>query len=253
MELPRPSCRSSQKRGRHPRIGRAPRGRGAVHPIEGIGRRSVYNRRVSLPLPASPSVATAATLARALARYRPRALWGEQRMVQAAVAIVARDDANEPGGTELLFIERVKRAGDPWSGNMAFPGGRAHPEDRDVTATAVRETREEVGLDLETAAERVGRLSTVLAMAHDGRRPMAVHPIVFRLDLAQELALAPREVAHALWIPLAAFRGHAHRARHRHRILGVPWGFPAWRWEGKLIWGLTHRMVTELLKISDTT
>ena len=171
-------------------------------------------------------------------------------MVQAAVAIVARDGADEPGGIELLFIERVKRAGDPWSGNMAFPGGRAHPEDADAAATAVRETREEVGLDLDAAGERVGRLSTVLAMTHDGRRPMAVHPIVFRLDHPQELALAPREVAHALWIPLAALRGHTHRARHRHRILGVPWGFPAWRWEGRTIWGLTHRMVAELLKIT---
>jgi len=171
-------------------------------------------------------------------------------MVQAAVAVVARDLRGGVGGVELLFIERVKRRGDPWSGNMAFPGGRAHAEDADVIATATRETREEVGLDLDAVAARAGRLSTVLAMTHDGRRPMAVHPIVFTVAGDAPLDLAPDEVAHALWIPLEALRGRAHRHRHRHRILGVPWRFAAWRWRDRTIWGLTHRMVSELLKLT---
>ncbi|TNF28332.1 MAG: CoA pyrophosphatase [Deltaproteobacteria bacterium] len=193
---------------------------------------------------------TTSVLATALSRHRPKRLWGEARMARAAVAVIARDAPGGAGGVELLFIERVVRPGDPWSGNMAFPGGRAHAEDADIVATAVRETHEEVGFDLGVHGERVGRLSTVLAMTHSGRRPMAVHPVVFTARGGDALTPAPGEVAHALWIPLAALRGEGHRERHAHRVLGVPWRFPAWRWEGRTIWGLTHRMVSELLRVT---
>ena len=50
---------------------------------------------------------------------------------------------------ELLFMKRSSRGGDPWSGNVSFPGGKAEPEDASPCATAVRETMEEVGLDID--------------------------------------------------------------------------------------------------------
>lgn len=52
------------------------------------------------------------------------------------------------GDPEILFIKRAGRVGDRWSGHVAFPGGRRDPPDVDDRATAIRETREEVGLDL---------------------------------------------------------------------------------------------------------
>ncbi|MCB9733372.1 MAG: NUDIX domain-containing protein [Deltaproteobacteria bacterium] len=190
-------------------------------------------------------------LGAALAQHRPARLMAfvGPRAARAAVAVIARArPGEERGATELLFIERGRRDGDPWSGNMAFPGGRADPGDADAVATAAREAAEEVGVALDRGAV-LGRLSPIVAMTHDKRRPMVVEPVVFALAAGDApLALAPGEVAAAVWIPLGALRGRAHRARHRHRVLGVPWPFPAWRVDGRTIWGLTHRMVTELLR-----
>src|SRR5262245_25531983 len=78
---------------------------------------------------------------------------------QAAVAIVLHEAATGP---EMLFIERAQRRGDPWSGHMAFPGGRVDSTDAHARAAAERETREEVGLDL-AGAEALGRLDDLNA------------------------------------------------------------------------------------------
>src|SRR5262245_60572379 len=73
---------------------------------------------------------------------------------RAAVAMVL---ANQPEGPSVLFIERASHPGDPWSGHMAFPGGRVDPGDAHPREAAERETLEEVGLSLR-GAERIGRL-----------------------------------------------------------------------------------------------
>ena len=54
----------------------------------------------------------------------------------------------QKGDPEILFIKRAGRAGDRWSGHTALPGGRRDPLDADDRAAAIRETMEEVGLDL---------------------------------------------------------------------------------------------------------
>jgi 8-oxo-dGTP pyrophosphatase MutT (NUDIX family) len=80
---------------------------------------------------------------------RPPARVAEAVSARAAVALILREGTN---GLELLFIRRADHPQDPWSGQMAFPGGRAEPGEEDLKATAVRETAEEIGVDLESAA-----------------------------------------------------------------------------------------------------
>ena len=74
----------------------------------------------------------------------------------AAVAMVISEQ--EDRGLSALFIQRAEHPDDPWSGQMAFPGGRRESYDSSLDAAARRETLEEVGLELNEAM-LVGRLS----------------------------------------------------------------------------------------------
>src|SRR5438105_2270539 len=99
----------------------------------------------------------------ALGGHAHRRIPAEGMMKKAAVAAIVRERNAE---LELLFIRRAEHPQDPWSGHMAFPGGRVDHDDPDALAAAVRETREELGLDLGVHGEKLGELSHLVAMAH---------------------------------------------------------------------------------------
>lgn len=200
-------------------------------------------------MPSSPRAESerALVLRAALARHRPRRLWGASRMAQAGVAMILRGDP-----TEILLIERASRSDDPWSGHVAFPGGRRAAGDRDLAATAVRETQEELGLDLHSGATLLAGLSPILATTHARTRPMAVQPFVFELAGEPALSLS-REVRAAFWVPLEQLADPARRVRIRHRFLGLQMSFSAIRAGDHEIWGLTLRMLEELLALGRTS
>jgi 8-oxo-dGTP pyrophosphatase MutT (NUDIX family) len=179
-------------------------------------------------------------LRRALAVHEPRVLGGRRR---AAVAVVVHDAA---AGPEMLFIERARHPADPWSGHMAFPGGRVDPGDADTRAAAERETREEVGVSL-AGAERLGRLDDL----HAGVRfvaPLVLSAFVYRV--AEQAVLTPNhEVAAALWVPVRTLLDP-------ERHVGYRWG-PR-RWPGicvgdpdrQVVWGLTYRLLEGLFGVA---
>ena len=181
-----------------------------------------------------------AALRAALRAHDPRELAGRRR---AAVAIVLHEVDGDP---ELLFIERAARLGDPWSGQMAFPGGRVDPGDAGARAAAERETLEEVGLDL-AGAELVGRLGDVDA----GIRlvaPLVLSAFVYRID-ARATLTPNHEVREALWVPVSRLVDPVHRIDHRWglaRFPGILVGEPG----RHVVWGLTYQLVEELLRIS---
>ncbi len=157
---------------------------------------------------------------------------------RAAVAAVFRDGEH---GSEMLFIERARREGDPWSGHMALPGGRVDPVDEHAMATAERETLEEVALDL-APAERLGKLADL----HGGVRPITVSAFGYWLP-GPRPALQPNyEVADTLWIPLSELADPRHAVAYNAPMRPRE-TFPGIAIAGdRVIWGMTLRMLQDL-------
>lgn len=164
---------------------------------------------------------------------------------RAAVATVLREREQGP---EVLFIRRAENPRDPWSGHMAFPGGREEPTDADLLETAVRETREEVALDLGQSAQLIGRLDELPAVARGRRTGLTIAPFVFELTRDQELT-PNYEVAELVWTPLEPlFRGVL-LTTFPYEIGGQRLELPAHDVGGRMVWGLTHRMLDSLFAL----
>jgi 8-oxo-dGTP pyrophosphatase MutT (NUDIX family) len=157
---------------------------------------------------------------------------------RAAVALILVPCAD---GLEALFIRRALRAG---SGQVALPGGRRDPIDVDLEATAIRETREELAVDL-MPADRLGVLNDV--HPRTTRLPLVVvRPFIFALPNRPSLGLNA-EVQSAFWAPLARFLLAGSR---RDVTLPLPGGertFPAFVLDQDIIWGLTERILSAFL------
>lgn len=162
----------------------------------------------------------------------------------AAVAAVLR---RGPSGAELLLIERAKRDGDPWSGHMALPGGRRDPCDKSLLETALRETREEIDLDLAQHADLVGRLVDADIVPRGDHAAGWIRPFVFVLR-APDVALqpSPAEVKAVVWAPLQSILDGAHDTTIDWQRDSASMTFPGWSVEGRVVWGLTYKMMRSL-------
>ncbi len=173
---------------------------------------------------------------------RPAARVSDETLRRAAVAVVLKD---APAGLEVLFIRRAEHPLDPWSGQVAFPGGRMEPGDADLRSTAMRETAEEIGLDLAAGADYLGALDEVRAMARLRPMKLAIAPFVFRLHADTSLRLSD-EVTSAHWLPLEDLLSTRYCSTLDYEYQGRQLRFPCLRHGGIVIWGLTYRMFESL-------
>ena len=163
----------------------------------------------------------------------------------AAVAAVLRV-TEEP---ELLFIKRADAKGDPWSGHMAFPGGRHESVDRSLEETAVRETREETAIDLVGAGRVLGVLDD-LAPRSPSLPRMMIRPYI--AVVRPDVQIIPsHEVADHFWVTLDALRDPSAQAEHEMVIGAMRQRFPGYRVGPHVAWGLTERIVRQLLGLLD--
>jgi len=164
---------------------------------------------------------------------------------RAAVAMILRE---EMGETQILMIKRAERSSDPWSGHMAFPGGRMDKTDRHGFDVAVRETEEEIGLQLVVTDPCIGRLSEIMTHFKWGRRAMVVSPYVFRLEREVQFTLN-YEVAEVLWVPLAFLLDKTNRQKMVWERRGIEIPLSCYMYQGRRIWGLSLMMLDELLAV----
>lgn len=186
---------------------------------------------------------TMARICSALVSHVPVAAEDAEGVRRAAVALIFRVAEND--ALELLFIKRAEYEGDPWSGQIAFPGGRAEERDTSLAETAIRETREETGIDLASEGMIVGRL--------DDLRPrtvtlpaIMVRPFVAFLDRSEPLVLSP-EVALSFWLPFDALTRAEDWRDDIVSARGIQINARVFRHQQHVIWGMTERILAQLL------
>jgi 8-oxo-dGTP pyrophosphatase MutT (NUDIX family) len=165
----------------------------------------------------------------------------------AAVALIL--SAGDDGEPALLFIKRAERQGDPWSGHIAFPGGRHDPEDASLETTAVRETYEETGIDLRRDGVLLGTLDDLYPRTPT-LPPVFVRPFVAALAGRPDLCLNA-ECADAFWVPLAALRTPDAVRESVVLVRGAERRVTSYRHGEHVIWGMTERILHQLLQIVD--
>ena len=186
------------------------------------------------------------TLADRLSRHRADSIsGGPAGERQAAVSIVLRVGPRDDGDAEVLLIRRADHPQDPWSGHMAFPGGRRDPLDDSLEETAIREASEEVGVDLAAHGRLVARLDDVPAIARGRRLGLTIAPFVFSFATPAAYApLAPNEeVAEAIWVPVGPLARGEGAGTYAYRIEGRAIDLPCLRVGDRVVWGLTYMML----------
>lgn len=175
---------------------------------------------------------------------RDPALCDDDR-ARAAVAVVLRPPQRTSEGPGVLLIRRARSHGDPWSGHVAFPGGRVDAADAGPRHAAEREALEEVGIDL-TAAERLGRLDDL-----EGRAiPIVVSAFVYAIEGEPELSLS-HEVVAADWVPFSTLLDPGRHSTEQFDYQGHALEVPAIRTgigAGPPLWGLTYRFLELLFR-----
>lgn len=162
----------------------------------------------------------------------------------ASVALIVRDRQLP----SVLLIKRAERSGDPWSGQVAFPGGKMQGGDRTVRHTAVRETMEEVGIDLSSSAEFLGY--GVMSTTHTGT--MDVVPSAF--ELKESVEVRPNaEVASFRWVGLDELLAPSARSTYALNREGREVDMPAYVVGDYVVWGLTYRILSSCLDVVNQT
>jgi 8-oxo-dGTP pyrophosphatase MutT (NUDIX family) len=166
---------------------------------------------------------------------------------EAAVLITLFEKS--PADWHLVFIRRgTTHEKDKHGGQIAFPGGKVEPDDRDLMFTALREAEEETSMDL-TSLDVLGQLTPLYITVSKFR----VHPFVAYSYKTPELIRQQSEVEEILEFPLDAFRDKSSITETRiHLTSGIILNHvPAFEIQGHIIWGATAMIMSELLEVLD--
>lgn len=181
------------------------------------------------------------TIRTRIEHYSARCL-SDPDAAEAAVAVLLVDSS--PTGPELLLIKRATCVGDPWSGHMAFPGGRREETDGNLLETACRETEEETGIRLDES-QLLGQLDDLQPMGPD-LPSIIVRPFVFVLDSFPSIR-ANDEVQQTLWVRLEGIDESA--SRSQVTVTGGDMNVRSYVIGGHVVWGLTERIIKSFIDL----
>jgi len=179
-----------------------------------------------------------------LAAHRPQPLATETRR-QAAVAMLLHPGEQSP---EVLLIRRAEHEGDPWSGDLGFPGGGLEAEDRNAREAAERETWEELSLTL-APRHYLGHCAE-LAGAY---LPVQISCFAYLLDERPEFVLSD-EVTDTFWVPLTTLLDPRRNRRLNFEYRGQTRQHPIIdlaEWSERPLWGITYRLLQQFFALLD--
>lgn len=183
----------------------------------------------------------------ALRALVPGTLEGD-RLAAVAVVLCEHPFEDDESAPHVLLIQRAEHPSDPWSGHLAFPGGRHDPGDPTLLATAVRETAEEIGLWLDAESELVGALPPL--RARGTQAGLVVAPYVFEVKHRTSFELDTTEIASAFWVPVNTLTTGALHTRVEVYHQGSKYYLPGYQIGPKVLWGMTYEMFQTLAKMS---
>ncbi len=164
--------------------------------------------------------------------------YSDSKKPRGAVAVLFKIDADD---LWLLMIRRSENPRDPWSGQMAFPGGHAESKDRTLLDTAVREAMEEVGINAQDQ-ELLGCLRNV----QPRNAPMVVAPFLFLL-LKEVHPMLSRETKEVLWVPMSFLLDPKNISSIKVPIGGEEVMKGCYVYLGRVIWGMSFRIIRDLI------
>lgn len=147
----------------------------------------------------------------------------------------------------LLLMVRAEHPCDPWSGHISFPGGRCEAQEAPLDA-ALRELFEELGFRLPHSSV-LGRLDDLQAVAGRRIQPMVISPFVMACRESPSFQLDTSEVQSTLWVPLKDLINPEHRRTMEYSVNDQSKVLPCVHYDGRVIWGLTLRMIDQLLSL----
>lgn len=157
--------------------------------------------------------------------------------VYAGVAIMLKPGDED---IELFLVKRAEVSGDPWSGDMAFPGGKKTPSDVDICDTVRREVEEETGITLDEM-RFLGAMKVEKSNVRPGKE---VLPLVFVLEEKPPVTLN-YELTKAFWAPLKELK----KSQTRANVKG--WDSEVFKVEGEVVWGMTYRMLKRIIGLME--
>lgn len=160
----------------------------------------------------------------------------DEQGANAAVAVLLKI---RDGDLNVLLVKRVENSVDPWSGQMAFPGGKRDPKDQSLMQTIVRETLEETNINLQVSCRFLGALKAT----HSKPKPdLKILPFVILVEREQPIILSEKELAGFFWIP---FRDIIKAEGEAQLSIGRA---PAYIVGPLVIWGLTYRIIKDFIR-----
>jgi 8-oxo-dGTP diphosphatase len=162
----------------------------------------------------------------------------DSKKTRGAVAVLLKE---ETGDLCLLMIRRHESSRDPWSGQMAFPGGHADSQDRTLFDTVARETLEEVGIDI-----RKQTFLGCLRNVEPKNAPMIVAPFIFLVegDVRPRTSSEAKEI---IWIPMSFLLDRNNVSSTIVPIDGKEIRMGCYEYSSHIIWGMSFRIIREIV------